>query len=160
MQEHCEDEAGLSRSPSSHSPPPISLAGKPGGAAKPPTTRSLGSSVQTSCECSTRTSTRSRLPSSAAYLPTCFRYVAGDVGHVVVITDHPRDGIALALSEGHRLTLGVVSGATRKQLLRRTTKDKLRPASIERNGFSYLLLLRGEKGAEKEIPARRVVLTP
>jgi hypothetical protein len=88
------------------------------------------------------------------------RYVAGDVGHVVVISDHPRDGIALALSDGHRLTLGVISAATRKQLLHRATKDKLRPASIERNRFSYLLLLRGEKGAEMEIHARRVVLTP
>lgn len=88
------------------------------------------------------------------------RYVAGVVGHVVVISDHRRDGIALALSDGHRLTLGVVSGTTRKQLLHRATRDKLRPASIEWNGFSYLLLLRGEEGAEMEVHARRVIHTP
>jgi hypothetical protein len=88
------------------------------------------------------------------------RYVAGDVGHVVVVADHRHGGIALALSDGHRLTLGVVSGATRKQLLHCATRDKLRPASIERNALSYLLLLRGETGAEMEIHARSVVLTP
>jgi hypothetical protein len=88
------------------------------------------------------------------------RYVAGEVGHVVVVSDHRHGGIALALSDGHRLTLVVVSGATRKQLLHRATRDKLRPASIERNAFSYLLLFRGEMGAEMEVHARRVVLTP
>jgi hypothetical protein len=87
-------------------------------------------------------------------------YLAGEVGHVVVISDHPNHGIALALSDGHRLTLGVVSGATRRQLLDHATRDKLRPAHVERNSFTYRLLLRGEKGAEMEIHARRVVLTP
>jgi hypothetical protein len=43
-------------------------------------------------------------------------YMAGEVGHVVVISDHPNHCIALALSDGRRLTLGVVSGATRRQL--------------------------------------------
>jgi hypothetical protein len=88
------------------------------------------------------------------------RYVAGEVGHVVVVSDRTHNGIELALSDGHRLTLGVVSATTRKQLQNRATNDKLRPASIERNAFSYLLLLRGETGAEMEIHARRVVLTP
>jgi hypothetical protein len=88
------------------------------------------------------------------------RYVAGDVGHVVVISNHRHGGIALALSDGHLLTLGVVCGATRKQLLHRASRDKLRPASIEWEGFSYLLLLRGEGGTEMEVHAGRVVLTP
>jgi hypothetical protein len=88
------------------------------------------------------------------------RYVAGEVGHVVVVSNHRHGGIALALSDGHRLTLGVVSGDTRQQLLHRATRDKLRPASIERNAFTYLVLFRGENGAEMEVHARRVVLTP
>jgi hypothetical protein len=88
------------------------------------------------------------------------RYVAGEVGHVVVVSNHRHGGIALALSDGHRLTLGVVSGDTRKQLLNRATRDKLRPASFERNALSYLLLFRGEQGAVMEVHARRVVLTP
>jgi hypothetical protein len=88
------------------------------------------------------------------------RYVAGDVGHVVVVLDRTHNGIELALSDGRRLTLGVVSASTRKQLQHRATNDKLRPASIERNALSYLLLLRGETGAEMEIHARRVVLAP
>jgi hypothetical protein len=88
------------------------------------------------------------------------RYVAGEAGHVVVVSNHRHGGVGLALSDGYRLTLGVVSGDTRQQLLRRATRDKLRPASIERNAFSYLLLFRGEDGAEMEVHARRVVLTP
>jgi hypothetical protein len=88
------------------------------------------------------------------------RYVAGEVGHVVVIVDQPRHSIALALSDGHRLTLDVVSDATRMLLRHRVTRDKLRPAGLERDGSSYRLLLRSEAGADLEIHARRVALTP
>jgi hypothetical protein len=87
------------------------------------------------------------------------RYVAGDAGHVVVVSNQRHGGIALALSDGYRLTLSVVSWAARKELLQRAGRDKLRPASIQRNALSYLLLLRGETGVELEIHARTVVLT-
>jgi heme exporter protein D len=88
------------------------------------------------------------------------KYMAGAVGHVVDISEHPSRGIALALSDGHQLTLGVVSVAARRQLLNGATSDKLRPARVERNSLSYRLLLRGDRIAEIEIHARRVILTP
>ena len=85
------------------------------------------------------------------------RYIAGEVGHVVVVSDSSH-GIALALSDGRRMTLGGVSRVTRRRLLHRAARDKLRPARIEREAFSYRLLLRSEAGAEIEFHTRRVAL--
>ena len=90
---------------------------------------------------------------------TLMRYLAGAVGHVVVVSDSSQ-GIALALSDGRRMTLGGVSGVTRRRLLRLAAQDRLRPARIEREAFSYRLLLRGEAGAEIEFHTRSVALAP
>jgi hypothetical protein len=90
---------------------------------------------------------------------TLMRYIAGEVGHVVVVSDYSH-GIALALSDGRRMTLGGVSGVTRRRLLHRAAQDKLRPARIEREAFSYRLLLRSEAGAEIEFHTRSVALAP
>ncbi|MCW2767477.1 MAG: hypothetical protein JWO11_3436 [Nocardioides sp.] len=87
------------------------------------------------------------------------RYVAGDVGHVVVVSQSPH-GIALGLSDGRRLALGSVSRSTLKLLMRRVTDDKLRPARVDRDSLSYRLLLRGEAGAEIEVCTRRLALAP
>jgi hypothetical protein len=84
------------------------------------------------------------------------RYIAGDVGYVVVISDS-RHGIGLGLSDGRRLELGGVSRSTLRRL-QWATEDRLRPAHVDRDGFSYRLLLRGENGAEVEVFARRVTL--
>jgi hypothetical protein len=87
------------------------------------------------------------------------RYVAGAVGHVVVISQS-RHGIALALSDGRRLALGSVNRSTLDLLLRRAVDDKLRPAQVERGTVTYRLLLRGEAGADIEVYTRRLVLAP
>jgi hypothetical protein len=87
------------------------------------------------------------------------RYVASDVGHVLVISRSPH-GIALELSDGRRLALGGVSQRTRHQLIARAAGDKLRPAHVHRDAFSYRLLLRGLAGAEIEIHARQIALAP
>jgi hypothetical protein len=84
------------------------------------------------------------------------RYIAGDVGYVVVISDSAH-GIGLGLSDGRRLELGGVSRTTLKQL-KWAAEEKLRPAHVARDVFSYRLLLRGESGAETEVFARRVTL--
>jgi hypothetical protein len=85
------------------------------------------------------------------------RYVAGDVGHVVVVSDS-RHGIGLGLSDGHRLELGGVNRSTLRLLERAAAEERLRPAHVRRDGFSYRLVLRGETGAEMEVFARRVTL--
>jgi hypothetical protein len=86
-------------------------------------------------------------------------YVASDVGHVLVISRSPH-GIALELSDGRRLALGGVSQRTRHMLTRRAAGDKLRPAHVHRDAFSYRLLLRGLAGAEIEVHARQIALAP
>jgi hypothetical protein len=87
------------------------------------------------------------------------RYIASDVGHVVGVWDS-REGVALGMSDGRRLTLGGVSHLTTRLLVHRAVEDKLRLARVELDGFSYRLLLRGEAGAHMEIYARRVALVP
>jgi hypothetical protein len=87
------------------------------------------------------------------------RYVAGEAGHIVVISDF-RYGVALELSDGRRIALGGISRVERRILVRRADQDKLRPTRVARDGFSYRLLLRGETGAEVEIYTRRVALAP
>jgi hypothetical protein len=86
-------------------------------------------------------------------------YVASDVGHVLLISRSPH-GIALELSDGRRLALGGVSQRTRHMLIARAAGDKLRPAHVHRDAFSYRLLLRGRAGAEIEIHARQIALAP
>ena len=88
---------------------------------------------------------------------TARRYIAGDVGYVVVISGS-RHGISLGLSDGHRLELGGVSRSTLSLLAQGAAEERLRPAHVTRDGFSYRLLLRGEAGAEMEVFARRVTL--
>src|SRR4051812_21679650 len=88
---------------------------------------------------------------------TARRYIAGDVGYVVLISDS-RHGIALSLSDGRRLELGGISRSTVRLLERGTAEERLRPAHVVREGFSYRLVLRGEAGAEMEVFARRVTL--
>jgi hypothetical protein len=84
------------------------------------------------------------------------RYIAGDVGFVVVISDS-RHGIGLGLSDGRRLELCGVSRSTLERLTW-AAEERLRPAHVTRDGFSYRLLLRGDSGAEMEVFARRVTL--
>jgi hypothetical protein len=86
-------------------------------------------------------------------------YVAGEAGHVVVISES-RHEIALLLSDGRRMALGGVSRVMRRFLLNRAAQDKLRPARVQRDGLSYRLLLRSETGAEIEVYTRRVALAP
>jgi hypothetical protein len=62
------------------------------------------------------------------------RYVAGEAGHVVVVSDW-RYGIALGLSDGRRIALGGVSRATRKLLAHRVAQDRLRLARVECDGI-------------------------
>jgi len=87
------------------------------------------------------------------------RYVAGEVGHVVVIS-YSHHGIALVLSDGRRIALGGVSRFRRRLLVNRAAKEKLRPTRVERDGLSYRLLLRSEAGAEIEVYTCRVTLAP
>lgn len=87
------------------------------------------------------------------------RYVAGEVGHVVVISES-RHGIALGLSDGRRVALGSVSRSTLALLKRRVAADNLRPARVHRDSLSYRLLLRGEAGADIELSTRRLALAP
>jgi hypothetical protein len=86
------------------------------------------------------------------------RYIAGDVGYVVGISDS-RHGVGLGLSDGRRLELGGVSRSTLNRLAW-AAEERLRPAHVTRDGFSYRLLLRGDHGAEMEVFARRVTLVP
>jgi hypothetical protein len=87
------------------------------------------------------------------------RYVAGEVGHVVVVSDEPRDVLVLLLSDGSLMTLNGVTAVTRGLLLRRATNDKLRPAGVDRNVLSCHLLFRGDSGYEMTISTRTVSLT-
>jgi hypothetical protein len=87
------------------------------------------------------------------------QYLAGEAGHVVVISDR-RHEIELLLSDGRRMALGGVSGVARRSLVNRAAQDQLRPARVERDGLSYRLLLRGQAGAEIEVHTRRLALRP
>jgi hypothetical protein len=87
------------------------------------------------------------------------RYVSGYTGHVVAVAES-RYGVALVLSDGCRLALGGIGMSTRKRLLLRVPKDKFRPARVERDRFTYRVLLRGEHGAEIEVHTQRVALAP
>jgi hypothetical protein len=85
-------------------------------------------------------------------------YVGGvRVGYVVAIMDSV-GGVALELSDGQRLSLGGVAQRTRRLLTARAAADLLRPAGVVRDGISYRLLLRGHRGDEVELYARRMVL--
>jgi hypothetical protein len=88
------------------------------------------------------------------------RYVAGEVGHIVVISDTARGGIVLQLSDGRLMTLNGIAQVTRGELLKRAANDKLRPAHLERDTLSWRLLLRGESGYELRLHTRLVSLTP
>jgi hypothetical protein len=85
-------------------------------------------------------------------------YVSGvRVGYVVAIIDSV-GGVALELSDGQRLSLGGVAQRTRRLLSTRASFDLLRPSLVERDGISWRLLLRGHRGDEVELHARRLVL--
>jgi hypothetical protein len=88
---------------------------------------------------------------------TARRYVAGEAGYVVMVSDS-RHGIGLGLSDGHRLELGGVNRSILRLLEQGSTEERLRPSRVERVGFAYRLLLRGETGAEMAVFARRVTL--
>jgi hypothetical protein len=88
---------------------------------------------------------------------TAKRYIAGEAGYVVGISGS-RHGIGLGLSDGHRLELGGVSRSVLSLLVRGAAAERLRPAHVTRDGFSYRLLFRGEAGAEVEVFARRLTL--
>ena len=85
------------------------------------------------------------------------RYVAGTAGHVVVISESPH-GVALGLSDGRRLALGCVSRSALAALKRRAADDRLYPAGVVRDAFSYRLRFRGESGADIELGTRRLTL--
>jgi hypothetical protein len=87
------------------------------------------------------------------------RYVAGDVGYVVVTSDsrpwhRPRPVRRTPARAGgvNRSMLGLLE--------RGATEERLQSALVRRDGFSYRLTLRGETGAEVEVFARRVTLAP
>jgi hypothetical protein len=85
-------------------------------------------------------------------------YVTGvGVGYVVGIT-HSVSGLALELSDGQRLSLNGVAQRTRRMIASRAKVDRLRPTLIEQDGVTYRLLLRGHRGDEVELHARRMVL--
>jgi hypothetical protein len=88
---------------------------------------------------------------------TARRYVAGEAGYVVMVSDS-RHGIGLGLSDGHRLELGGVNRSILRLLAQGAVEERLRPSRVERVGFAYRLLLRGETGAEMAVFARRVTL--
>jgi hypothetical protein len=83
-------------------------------------------------------------------------YVGTDVGHVLMIS-RSAHGIALELSDGRRMALGGVSPRIRHLLTQRAASDELRPAHVQREAFSYRLLLRGGDG-EIEVHARHIAL--
>ncbi|HET6292304.1 MAG TPA: hypothetical protein VFG33_02985 [Kribbella sp.] len=85
-------------------------------------------------------------------------YVGTDVGHVLMIS-RSAHGIALELSDGRRMALGGVSPRIRHILTQRAASDELRPAHVQRDAFSYRLLLRGGDG-EIEVHARHIALAP
>ncbi|MFL6163555.1 MAG: hypothetical protein ACJ74U_15185 [Jatrophihabitantaceae bacterium] len=85
------------------------------------------------------------------------RYLAGRAGHVVVVS-RAANGIALELSDGHRLALRGISRRTVDLLNRCAPMDMLHPSSFDRDALSYRLLLRGRAGAEVEIYARNIAL--
>jgi hypothetical protein len=87
------------------------------------------------------------------------RYIAGNAGHVVVISTAP-NGVALELSDGRRLALRGISRRTVELLNRCAPMDMLHPSSYHRDAVSYRLLLRGLAGAEIEIYARNIALVP
>ena len=90
---------------------------------------------------------------------TLARYVAGIAGHVVVISESAH-GVALGLSDGRHLALGSVSRSTMTALKRRAAQTRLYPARVERDSFTYRLLLRDDAGADIELSTRRLVLAP
>ena len=85
------------------------------------------------------------------------RYVAGRAGHVVVVRKAAH-GIALELSDGRHLALRGISPRTVELIDRRARTDILRPESVDRDAFSYRLLLRGAAGAHIKVYARNVAL--
>jgi hypothetical protein len=96
---------------------------------------------------------RSRLARNVA------SYIAGDVGHVVLVADQPRDVLVLLLSDGRLLTLNGVTRVTRGLLLHRAANDKLRPAGVDNNISFCHLRLRGDSGREMTISTHTVSLT-
>jgi hypothetical protein len=60
--------------------------------------------------------------------------------------------------DGRRLELGGVNRSMLALLERGAAEERLRPALVTRDGFSYRLTLRGETGAEIEVFARCVTL--
>jgi hypothetical protein len=54
--------------------------------------------------------------------------------------------------------LGGVAQRTRRLHSTRASFDLLRPSLVERDGISWRLLLRGHRGDEVELHARRLVL--
>ena len=85
------------------------------------------------------------------------RYVAGRAGHVVVVRKAPH-GIALELSDGRQLAIRGVSPRTVELIDCRARTDILRPERLDRDAFSYRLLLRGAAGAHIKVYARNVAL--
>jgi hypothetical protein len=85
------------------------------------------------------------------------RYVAGVVGHVVLISES-RHGVALALSDGGRLALGSINRSTVAALRRRVADDRLYPACVVHGTHSYHLTLRAEAGANMELITPRLAL--
>jgi hypothetical protein len=85
-------------------------------------------------------------------------YVTGmHAGYVVSVFDSA-GGVALELSDGQRLSLSGVAQRTRRLLTTRADDDLLRPTLLERDGITYRLLLRGHRGADVVLHARRMVL--
>lgn len=85
------------------------------------------------------------------------RYLAGRAGHVVDVSKAPH-GVALELSDGRRLALGGISARTVELINCRAPEDMLRPARLDRDVFSYRLLLRAATGAEINVYARNITL--
>jgi hypothetical protein len=84
-------------------------------------------------------------------------YLAGRAGHVVVVSK-ARHGVALELSDGRRLALRGISARTVELIDYRAPRDMLRPADLNRDIFSYHLLLRGAAGADINVHARNITL--
>lgn len=86
------------------------------------------------------------------------RYVGGvRVGYVVSVV-HSADGMSLELSDGRSLSLSGVAHRTKKAIAAQVQDDLLRPSSVEADGPSYRLRLRGHHGSDVELYARRMSL--
>jgi hypothetical protein len=85
-------------------------------------------------------------------------YLARPRGHGFLVSRH-RSAVALALSDGHLLTLAGVNPSTAEQIAHRAATRRLRPVRMTRRLGSYRLLLEDEGGGSLAVRTFGVGLT-